>query len=186
MTIKVEQETLIALQSQSWPISNENDDYILRLPRKESYRVASHEYNSPLVDKSLCTHSTDDEDSVYTESTASFSDADSDFDRRVSFADDLVTDMWTRPFTEKDEISNLYYSNDETIRYVRSLTLSVLPVSVFETMVVANRSERLSMRGPPLFVRPLVNLWLTYSFFLMLQVSSRIPHGKEATFNSDF
>lgn len=58
----------------------------------------------------------DDEDSVLTLSTASISDSDSDIERRVSFSEDLVTDEWTRPYTPKDEIHNLYYSTEETQR----------------------------------------------------------------------
>jgi hypothetical protein len=58
----------------------------------------------------------DDDDSIFTVSTASLSDSDSVIERRVSFADDLVTEEWTRPFTPKDEISTLFYSSEETSR----------------------------------------------------------------------
>jgi hypothetical protein len=37
-------------------------------------------------------------------------------DHRVFFADDLVTEVYTRPCTEESEISNLYYSTEETQR----------------------------------------------------------------------
>lgn len=37
-------------------------------------------------------------------------------DRRVSFIDPLVTEIHTRPYTPRDEISNLFYSCEETAR----------------------------------------------------------------------
>jgi uncharacterized UBP type Zn finger protein len=62
-------------------------------------------------------HSTyDDEDSVFTLSTASLSDSDSEVERSVSFADDVVTEEWTRPYTPKEEVSKLFYSTEETQR----------------------------------------------------------------------
>jgi len=42
---------------------------------------------------------------------------DEDEERRVSFAEPLVTQMWTRPYTPRDEISNLFYSTEETQRF---------------------------------------------------------------------
>jgi hypothetical protein len=62
----------------------------------------------------------DDDDSVYTNSTASLS-SDADDDRRVSFTDPLVTEVWTREYTSKDEIWCLYYSTEETQRWVEEL-----------------------------------------------------------------
>jgi hypothetical protein len=56
-----------------------------------------------------------DDDSIGTRSTASLSDTDS-FDRRVSFASELVTREWTRPFTEPNDVATLYYTTDETQR----------------------------------------------------------------------
>ena len=44
------------------------------------------------------------------------SDDDSECGRRVSFSDDIVSDVWTRPYTPKDLCSKLYYSSDETAR----------------------------------------------------------------------
>ena len=120
MTIKVEQEALIALETQPWPQSaSGRDECLSRQCPKQPLRVITSPQGclSPLVEKSRLISSSfaDDEDSVYTSSTASFSDADSDFDRRVTFAEDLVTEVWERPYTEKEDISTLYYSNDETL-----------------------------------------------------------------------
>jgi hypothetical protein len=141
MTIKVEQETIIALQTPNWlqqHSDSSHDECISRQsPKQQQLRVttalsASDNCLSPLVDKlSLCsTNSTsftdDEDDSVYTtsSSTGSFSSDVDSFDRKVSFADDIVTDVWERPFTDKEEIASLYYSNDETQRYVHLSTSS--------------------------------------------------------------
>jgi hypothetical protein len=64
-----------------------------------------------------------------TASTGSFSSdsTDSSTDsglRRVSFANDLVTDAWTRPYTPRSEVSSLFYSTEETTRYVALGTFS--------------------------------------------------------------
>lgn len=113
MTIKVEQEALVAMQSRQWPISEDDYLYVVRKP------ISSQEFEGPVVDKLRHSVSVDDEDSssVFTSSTASLSDADSDFDRRVSFVDELVTNVWTRPYTAKEDISDLYYSTEETQRF---------------------------------------------------------------------
>lgn len=119
MTIKVEREALIALQSQPWPSSSvssndDDDDNVIRIYRKYPAHH-DHYLSKDLLPGAV---STDDEDSVYTTSTTTCSDSDtSDIDRRVCFADDLVTDVWTRPYTEKERIAELYYSNDETHRF---------------------------------------------------------------------
>merc|ERR1712228_275766 len=60
-----------------------------------------------------------DDRSIYTASTASLYSEDDDDDevRRVSFAESVVTDVWTRPYTPKDEISKLYYSRTDEKRF---------------------------------------------------------------------
>jgi hypothetical protein len=45
-----------------------------------------------------------------TASTASLSDCSSYIRRSVCFADDLVTEMYTRPYTETHELGDLYYT----------------------------------------------------------------------------
>ena len=61
----------------------------------------------------------DDQASVCTLSTSSVSSYDSScdistIDRRVTFAAQLVTDVWTREKTLPEDISNLYYSSQQT------------------------------------------------------------------------
>lgn len=60
-----------------------------------------------------------DDDSVYTASTASLScDADDvDYDKQVSFSDSLVTEEWTREYTPKDDVAHLFYSSEEMQRF---------------------------------------------------------------------
>jgi hypothetical protein len=117
MTIKVEQETLLrVLESQksySSLSSSSSDDYIM-----VDYRngLPTDDYHVEKIRQAT----SDDEDSVLTYSTASLSDSDSDSDseceRRVSFAPEVVTEVWTRPYTLKEEIADLFYSNEETQR----------------------------------------------------------------------
>lgn len=73
----------------------------------------------------------DEDSSVATISTASFSDSDESLleddqqdqpRRTVSFAEDLVTDTWTRAKTTREEVADLFYSQEETLRYVLSST----------------------------------------------------------------
>ena len=53
-----------------------------------------------------------------TASTGSLSDNSSEGyqEKRVSFTEDLVTDVWTRPFTPRQDVPSLFYSTEETSR----------------------------------------------------------------------
>jgi hypothetical protein len=116
MTIKVEQEALLCVlesRPQHAPLGpslKHSEGFLVVDFRKP---ISSEDF---LVEK-IRTVTSDDEDSIFTLSTASLSDSDSEIDRRVSFADDVVTDVWTRPFTPKEEIANLFYSTEETQRF---------------------------------------------------------------------
>ena len=72
-----------------------------------------------------------EDDDDYTTSTVSLSSKDSDDDsvvstssstvaltNRVSFSEKLITMEWTRPYTDPDDVPLLYYSTEETNRYV--------------------------------------------------------------------
>jgi hypothetical protein len=122
MTIHVEQESLLRVMerplphsqpqpshSQLHPPSSQGEEFVL-VDFRNTFKS-----NDCAVDK--LRHSTyDDEDSVFTLSTASLSDSDSEVERSVSFADDVVTEEWTRPYTPKEEVSKLFYSTEETQR----------------------------------------------------------------------
>jgi hypothetical protein len=63
----------------------------------------------------------DDDDSVMTLSSTSSSDLESNsIARVVTFAPELVTEEWTRPYTPTEDLGKLYYSTQETQRYVHS------------------------------------------------------------------
>ena len=115
MTIKIEREALLRLLSAppSTPLLERS---IGR--RDECYRIEFTKPDCPLEKPS----SPRDDDSVSTATTACSSDSDDeileDFDRRVSFAQPLVTEEWTREYTPKDEIASLYYSTEEISRCV--------------------------------------------------------------------
>lgn len=122
MTIHVEQEALLrVLESplphanpqpnhlQSHSPSSQGDEYVL-VDFRNTFKS-----NDCAVEK-LRYSTYDDEDSVLTFSTASLSDSDSEVERSVSFADDVVTEEWTRPYTPKEEVSKLFYSTEETQR----------------------------------------------------------------------
>jgi len=107
MTVKVEREALLRVLERT-PVNTQLDsDYLVV------------DYGNLIGDEKL---KVDDEDSVYTLSTASFSDTDSEEDasveeRRVSFSEELVTDEWTRPFTAKEDLPQLFYTTEETQRF---------------------------------------------------------------------
>ena len=112
MTIQVIND-VVSLQhsssSDQWTIKNEEDSY-LRFRKKSC-----------------------DDDDDYTTSTVSLSSKDSDDDsvvstssstvahvNRVTFCDNLITMEWTRPYTDPEDVPLLYYSTEETNRYVPS------------------------------------------------------------------
>jgi len=92
--------------------------------------VPTKTFYSDLIPGSL---GDDDLASVCTLSTSSVSSFDysssdvSTVERRVTFASQIVTDVWTRERTPLEEVSNLYYSSLETqavgtiISFVRDL-----------------------------------------------------------------
>lgn len=116
MTIKVEQEALLRLLSAppSTPFLEPpircHDGYYHIDVRKAGF---SSDFPVEKLRDSSC-----DDDSVFTASTASLSSDsdDEDLDRRVSFAEPLVTEVWTREYTPRDDIATLYYSTEETQR----------------------------------------------------------------------
>jgi hypothetical protein len=122
MTIQVEQQALLRVMERPLPYSQPQPSH------SQSHPPSSQEEEYVLVDfrdtlkSNDCSveklrHSTyDDEDSVFTLSTASLSDSDSEVERSVSFADDVVTEEWTRPYTPREEVSKLFYSTEETQR----------------------------------------------------------------------
>lgn len=114
MTIQVQAEVILLLSSRngepsststalqkpdySWPISP-SPAVVL----KEPFRG-----DEDLADDDTC-------------STASLSDCGSEVSgRTVSFPEEPVTAVYTRPFTPPEQVQELYYSQEETSRYVRT------------------------------------------------------------------
>lgn len=118
MTIKIEREALLTVlrqppsnSSRGCPYDDDEEecvstscekgdgDYIFLEAPKEPYKSYATQYSF-------------DDDSV---TTASTSDLD---EKRVSFADSVVTCVWERPRTSREEMSVLFYSCEDTQRYV--------------------------------------------------------------------
>ena len=121
MTIKVEREALLRLLGT--PPSGPPLDTPIKCREQFDYvsirKSSSLEEDYPVG--KLRERALRDDDSVCTVSTASISsddDDDEDYDKRVSFAEPLVTEEWTREYTSKDDIANLFYSTEETQRCV--------------------------------------------------------------------
>jgi hypothetical protein len=115
MTIKVEREALLRFLSREpsgssscdIPLISDDGGFVLvDIPKpledfyEKGLRSPTHD------DQSLCTLSTD---SISSDSTQSI-------ERGVSFATTLVTDEWTRPWTLREDVPNLFYSTEETLR----------------------------------------------------------------------
>jgi len=69
--------------------------------------------------------------------------------RRVCFNKDLVSEVWTRPYTKAEDVSDLFYSNDETTtfrqEYRMERKLLAVATEQSETIVqrpLAKRSKR--------------------------------------------
>lgn len=116
MTIQVQQEVLVTLQQSgsshhAWPLSSSLVDDNLHFFRKKSSLQEEDDDCHSSVEK--------DDDSVLTLSTASLSDDSDDAPLRVvTFAAELVTAEWTRPYSAAADLADLYYSTEETHRYV--------------------------------------------------------------------
>eukprot|EP00339_Tiarina_fusa_P015456 CAMPEP_0117030848 /NCGR_PEP_ID=MMETSP0472-20121206/22234_1 /TAXON_ID=693140 ORGANISM="Tiarina fusus, Strain LIS" /NCGR_SAMPLE_ID=MMETSP0472 /ASSEMBLY_ACC=CAM_ASM_000603 /LENGTH=209 /DNA_ID=CAMNT_0004739039 /DNA_START=43 /DNA_END=669 /DNA_ORIENTATION=+ len=119
MTIKIERDALLCVLSRppSLPsssrrcgttISDDEEFVLVDIPK------SFPEYH---FDKSLRRSPSEDDHSLCTLSTDSLSDSSLSIERRVSFSTPLVTEEWTRPWTAKEDISNLYYSTEETQRF---------------------------------------------------------------------
>lgn len=144
MTIKVEREALLRVLSRAPSASSspceaqipDDGEFVLVDIPKPFYEDDCYVKNLPEStyddDRSFCTLSTD----------SSSTDSSDCLERRVTFATPLVTDEWVRPWTPREEISNLFYSTEETQRWVL-LTLSPL-LSLLLAVLYARLPRRLS------------------------------------------
>ena len=104
MTIKIEHDALLQVAQQQ-----HQQQITQRRPQQDCCVIE----DCFALERRLSFEFDDDTASVLTNSTAS-----SDI-RSVSFADTLVSDVWTRPYTPVDEIPRLFYHAEEIARYVR-------------------------------------------------------------------
>jgi len=133
MTIRVEREALLMVINTSSlslttntsspfsslsynPCIRDNDDEFVIVDSvptinkgKNDFFYSDITYTRDDDQASLCTISTTSDFSFY-----STSDSSIIVDRRVSFAPQLVTDIWTRPRTVPEDVSTLFYSAQET------------------------------------------------------------------------
>ena len=125
MTIKVEREALLKLLAAP-PLTQ------LSVPPSRCIEEFEYVYvKKPGLSTESDATEPQDDDSVYTVSTASLScDAeDREYDKRVSFTHSLVTEEWTREYTPKEDVAKLFYSTEEMQRYVIAHLLSLRALS---------------------------------------------------------
>jgi hypothetical protein len=112
MTIRIQREALLKLLAAP-PLT----------PPLEPQRTCREEYEYISIQKPGFPDPSvpigpQDDDSVYTASTSSLScdTDDCEYDKRVSFAENLVTEEWTREYTPKEDVACLFYSTEEMQR----------------------------------------------------------------------
>eukprot|EP00527_Entomoneis_sp_CCMP2396_P000741 CAMPEP_0198154576 /NCGR_PEP_ID=MMETSP1443-20131203/68664_1 /TAXON_ID=186043 /ORGANISM="Entomoneis sp., Strain CCMP2396" /LENGTH=203 /DNA_ID=CAMNT_0043821257 /DNA_START=1142 /DNA_END=1753 /DNA_ORIENTATION=- len=120
MTIKLEQETILRVLERPPQLRQRllHDDSLSTVSSSSSIQVeglSCIDFRKPLSSVERVPDFTGDDDDTL--STASMSSDEETIDRRVSFCKDVVTDVWTRPFTEKEDLSYLFYSPEDTARF---------------------------------------------------------------------
>eukprot|EP00526_Cylindrotheca_closterium_P023787 CAMPEP_0113626020 /NCGR_PEP_ID=MMETSP0017_2-20120614/13451_1 /TAXON_ID=2856 /ORGANISM="Cylindrotheca closterium" /LENGTH=197 /DNA_ID=CAMNT_0000536175 /DNA_START=16 /DNA_END=606 /DNA_ORIENTATION=+ /assembly_acc=CAM_ASM_000147 len=118
MTIIVEREALLRVLSRepsgTFPsitcedtcIRSDGEYVLVDIPKRLS-SVEKSQVGPTSDDQSTCSLSTDSLSSGSCHS----------LERRVTFAETLVSDEWTRPRTPRDQVSSLFYSTEETQRF---------------------------------------------------------------------
>jgi hypothetical protein len=130
MTIKIERDAFLRVITRKGPLIEkqqqpEEDEYVVvGLPSKDGF------FYDDLIPVSTSTDEDDDDQasllSLSTDSTTSSTSTLDDDQRRVTFAPDLVTDVFTREKTLPEDVSSLYYTSLET-QTVGSLARATAP-----------------------------------------------------------
>ena len=127
MTVKIEREALLCVLTQP-PCLDDGDEYVNVSCGKDDESPCifvgdkgESESADFLVEKlrrpTRCeSFDSLDDDTVTTASSSSASSCGDD--KRVSFAEQLVTDVWERPRTPPELVPTLFFSASETTRYV--------------------------------------------------------------------
>jgi len=118
MTIIIEREALLrVLAREPSGISSSitcSDAYI---PSDGEYVLVDIPKPLSSVEKSQVGPTSDDQSTCSLSTDSLSSGSCHSFERRVSFAETLVSDEWTRPRTPRDQVSSLFYSTEETQRF---------------------------------------------------------------------
>lgn len=118
MTINIEQQSILSTP-QTLDLSQIDDGSLSRRVRALCPEYGSAKTTRLNTKKEAC-HETDDDDTI---STSSILSDEETIYRRVSFADQIVTAVWTRPFTSKEEVPNLFYTSEDTSRFRQEFRL---------------------------------------------------------------
>ena len=120
MTIMIERDSPLRVIDTSSPQGSSGAPYDpASTAVEEGFVVVDYTpYCSSLPVGKLRSSTSIDDDTASTGSLSSDNSSEGYQDKRVTFTQDIVSDIWTRPFTPREEISNLFYSTEETSRYV--------------------------------------------------------------------
>ena len=150
MTVKIEHDALLQVAQQQ-----HQQQITQRRPQQDCCVIE----DCFALERRLSFEFDDDTASVLTNSTAS-----SDI-RSVSFADTLVSDVWTRPYTPVDEIPRLFYHAEEIARYVSSVSAIFLAYKMSQWTLAKRRLCKSFFSFSPLYI----------------QIPPRLPPGTQAT-----
>jgi hypothetical protein len=128
MTIKIDQEALLTVLSRppSYPpchlqrsgeelLAYDGEELVDVTCEKRPLELVLNENFVPLRSSQYEMYECESFDDDCTATTVSSSDSSLE-EKSVTFAEPLVTDVWTRPRTLRKDISKLFYSVDETTR----------------------------------------------------------------------
>lgn len=122
MTIIIEREALLrVLAREPSGISSSIACSGACIPSDGEYVLVDIPKPLSSVEKSQVGPTSDDQSTCSLSTDSLSSGSCHSFERRVSFAETLVSDEWTRPRTPRDQVLSLFYSTEETQRYVSSL-----------------------------------------------------------------
>lgn len=131
MTIQVQNEVVTLQHSSTQQWEFQEDDQFLR------HRKKSNE-DDDLTAATAESSKDSDDDSIVSSVSSTITQSN-----KVSFCEELVTEKWTRPYTEPEDIPHLYYSTDETNRFRQEYRLErkVLTSPDFDEVLLMSDDE---------------------------------------------
>ena len=119
MTIIIEREALLrVLSTEPSGTSSSISCTSACIPFDGEYVLVDIPKPLTSVEKSPVGPTSDDQSTCSLSTDSLSSGSCHSLERRVTFAETLVSDEWTRPRTPRDQVSSLFYSTEETSRYV--------------------------------------------------------------------